>query len=330
MKKIMRKAVCAALALTLAAALLGGCSGKDVDPIQEMMGEDSGIDSSTVMFKVNDNDVTAGDLFFWLIQSTQETASYSSLLGQETLDWNGDIGEGMTLGDYARESAQQNAVLYNVVMAKADEYGYELTSQDKADYQQELDDAVESMGGQEYYDSWLLQNCLTDEQMEKLSSVRALYEHMLEGLFREGGEFAPAPEDLSTYAEENDLLCAKHILLLTQDMSTGEALSQEEIDAKKAQIDEMAAQLKDIEDPAELEKTFDKLMNANSEDTGLQANPDGYTFTSGQMVEEFENATRALEFGQVSDAVESTYGYHNILRLDPSGSETLREFFSYL
>ncbi len=129
---------------------------------------------------------------------------------------------------------------------------------------------------------------------------------------------AATQEDLEKFAQDNDVLAAKHILLLTQDSQTGQALSEEEAAQKKAKAEELLAQLQAISDPAQLEEKFDELMNANSEDTGLAANPDGYAFTTGEMVQEFEDATRALEPGQISGLVESSYGYHIILRLEPT------------
>ena len=65
---------------------------------------------------------------------------------------------------------------------------------------------------------------------------------------------------------------------------------------------------------------FDELM-ADADDPGMTTFPDGYTFTSNQMVQEFEDGTRALEEYEISDIVESSYGYHIILRLplDPEG-----------
>ena len=326
MNKVIRRALGVALSLTMAVSLLSGCSGASAaaDPIKEMMGADSGITSETVMLKVNGSEITAGDLFFWLGQSAAEAASYSQMLGEESLDWSSDAGDGTTLSDYVKDTAKKQAVLYNVVSAKAVENGFEFTKEDEEAYAEELAKAKEDLGGEEAYQNWLNSNCLTEAGMEKLSSVGVLFNHMLDGLFKDGGEYAPSPEDLAAFAVENDYLCAKHILLLTQDMTTGEALSEDVIAAKRATAEDLLAQLKAIQDPEELEKTFDTLMNENSEDSGLAANPDGYTFTAGQMVSEFEDATRALEFGQVSDIVESDYGFHIILRLDPSKSDSLR------
>jgi parvulin-like peptidyl-prolyl isomerase len=56
-------------------------------------------------------------------------------------------------------------------------------------------------------------------------------------------------------------------------------------------------------------------MTANTEDPGVASYPDGYLFQSGEMVAEFEDATAALEIGQVSGIVETTYGYHIIYRI---------------
>lgn len=60
---------------------------------------------------------------------------------------------------------------------------------------------------------------------------------------------------------------------------------------------------------------FDELMNSYSEDPGL-TQADYYVFTDGEMVEEFETATKKLKVGQVSNLVKSEYGYHIIKRID--------------
>ena len=151
---------------------------------------------------------------------------------------------------------------------------------------------------------------------------------MVDGMFQDGKENAPTAEDLTQYAEDKDLLVAKHILLLTKDMTTGEDLSDAEKAEKKAKADDLLKQLQTITDPTELESKFDELMKANSEDTGLESSPDGYVFSAGKMVEAFESATRSLEPGQLSGIVESEFGYHIILRLDPATSKAFREQYS--
>lgn len=60
---------------------------------------------------------------------------------------------------------------------------------------------------------------------------------------------------------------------------------------------------------------FDELMIEYTEDPGVETNPDGYVFTTGEMVEEFENATKSLAVGRMSGIVETDYGYHIIKRI---------------
>ena len=147
--------------------------------------------------------------------------------------------------------------------------------------------------------------------MEFIYSVSDYYDNLLHTLTS-----APTQDELNQYVYQ-----AKHILLLTVDMDgtptvqdgayVYPSLDEETIAEKKALADDLLAQLRSSDDP---EALFDELMNEYSEDTGLESNPDGYTTTVGQMVPAFEETALSLEFGEISDVVESSYGYHIILR----------------
>lgn len=64
-------------------------------------------------------------------------------------------------------------------------------------------------------------------------------------------------------------------------------------------------------DPAQ----FDPLLTIYGEDPGMTAHPGGYLFGPGEMVTEFEGGTKALQPGQISAPIQSSYGWHIILRL---------------
>lgn len=316
MKHILKKAAALVMTAALTAGLLSGCATA-YDPVQEIMG----YSGDTVFFTVNGNDVTAGDYFFWMAQNIDTIQQYYGALDGD-FSWDDPMSEGddTSMDDYVKDESQNMAVMYNVVAAKAEEAGYSFTAEDEEEYNEQIADAKEQLGGEEEYATYLKGMCLTEEGMKKLSSVGVMYSHLEEGMFRDGAEEGPEEGELAQYAEDNGYMYAKHILLMTVDSETDEDLSDADKQAKKEKAEEIAAQLKAITDPEELNETFDKLMNENSEDTGLSEYPDGYTFLSGQMVEEFENAVKGQEPGQVSDVVESDYGYHIIMTLDPADS----------
>lgn len=111
--------------------------------------------------------------------------------------------------------------------------------------------------------------------------------------------FTPSPsaQELEGYVKENDLLCAKHILVA--DDQTAQAI------------------LDGLEAAPTLEQ-FNALLYVFGTDPGMTENPNGYLFGPGQMVPEFEAGTRALNIGAyTTEAVRSQYGYHIIWRLDP-------------
>ena len=66
--------------------------------------------------------------------------------------------------------------------------------------------------------------------------------------------------------------------------------------------------------------TFNSLLAQYGTDPGMKSNPNGYLFTDGDMVAEFENAVKALNIGACSSVpVKSGFGWHIIVRLDPTG-----------
>lgn len=135
-----------------------------------------------------------------------------------------------------------------------------------------------------------IQSALLDQQAAALGCTRAELPAKLVP--------DPGHDVLAAYAQENDYLCAKHILV--GDTETANAV----LDGLKAvpTLDQ-----------------FNALLTVFGTDPGMTANPDGYLFSAGEMVEEFEAGTRALEFGAYStEPVQSTYGYHIIWRLDPA------------
>ncbi len=97
---------------------------------------------------------------------------------------------------------------------------------------------------------------------------------------------ANSPE-FEKYYNEN-YICAKHILM-----------------DDEAQAEELLEKVKNGED-------FDALINEYGMDPGMENYPEGYIFTKGEMVEEFEVAAFALKDGEVSGIVKSPYGYHII------------------
>lgn len=106
---------------------------------------------------------------------------------------------------------------------------------------------------------------------------------------------------------------ARHILKLTQ------GLSPEEAAEKKAQIDSIAALLKNGAD-------FEALARQESEDPGSAVRGGNLGFFGrGVMVPEFEEAAYSLKAGEISAPFATAYGYHIVQTLEYKPLPTLEE-----
>ena len=269
----------------------------EVDLTQDILAFSAGLSAGDELITVNGTGMGADLALYWLSMSCNNFMSYYGMFG-------------LSLSDYA-DMLRDDAVAlctYNILLRqKAAQLGCLPTDA-------QVQEARESMmsGGQENYDLLKTAYGLSDDSMEYIFTSNAYYDNVLDALV------PPADDELlNSYVYH-----VKHILLLTVDME-GQPVQQEDgsyaypplddatIAEKRALAEDLLSQLRAADD---LESKFDELMNEYSEDSGLQSNPDGYTATPGEMVPEFETTAFSLGFGEVSDIVESTYGYHIILR----------------
>lgn len=276
-----------------------------------------GFSGSEELLNLDGQSVSGEIYLYWLGNMTAYYSYMYSMYGM-TLDLDAEMSDGTTYGETMKELAYQNCLLLAVTPVLAKELGVELDAEDLAGLVEERASAMEAAGGEEEYAKNLQAMGLSDRNSFELDKITALYDKMKEQYVAETlGTLTN--EEMESYAEENDLLSAKHILILTQDQTTGETYDEEKKAEAKAKAEDILAQLKAGGD-------FDTLMQENSEDTGLESYPDGYVFTAGEMVTEFEDATRGLEIGGMTEElVESSYGYHIILRQSPINDETRQE-----
>ena len=274
----------------------GKPDGFDVTAISDVIHHTAGIPGDMVIFTVDGEPVTAQEYLYWVGYSA-DTLFYGT---EGNIDWNMDIGEMGTLRDAVKEQSKQTAMLYRLMETNANRMGLSLTQQELDELDRAAMETMDSVGGEYEFQKLLLEMGITPEGFGKINESQYYYEKVRSSL-----EPEPATQqDMQAYVEENGLLRAKHILID----------GGEDMEAALERAQELRDQLKDGGDDHAL---FDRLMAEESADPGSAAYPNGYLFGPGEMVETFEAGTKALEMGEISDPVESTYGYHIILRLDP-------------
>ncbi len=205
--------------------------------------------------------------------------------------WDSELGDSYKsqLGEIAQN---QTAALY-LVPDQFDAAGLTLTDEDLSRIG-EMDPSMKEMG-------------FTDSLFDQVSRYFLMQEQLEEYYFGEGGAMAPDDAEIESYFQEN-YMRAKHILISTRD-ENNQPLTDE------AALAEIERKAQSVYQRAVAGEDFDTLIQEFGEDPGMSANPDGYQFTEGDMVAEFQDATKALAENTISAPVQSDYGWHIIQRL---------------
>lgn len=155
--------------------------------------------------------------------------------------------------------------------------------------EEELDAFIESYGGEESFNAALEQSGISLDNFKYDIEIYLMTKELM------SPDIEVTEEDMETYFEENKAEFAQ-----AEEVQASHILVEDEATAK-----EVLEKVNAGEDFAELAKEYSTDGTAeNGGDLGF--------FGTGQMVEPFEKAAFALEIGEVSDIVETEYGFHII------------------
>ena len=223
--------------------------------------------------------------------------------GELTSYINGYMVNGLdfeTAKEYAIEDVKE--ILSAEALFAAEGLSY--TDEDLAKQQEGKEALIENFGGEDGYKDYLDNMGFNDELFNRMMNANYAQEKILAD---------EVSDEAVRQNYEDNYLHAKHILVSTMDTATQEAYDDAKKAEQKALADELLARAQGGED-------FDALVSEYSEDPGSTAQPDGYYFTAGEMVSEFEDTTRSLGMNEIG-ICESTYGYHIIKRLPLEDNE---------
>ena len=300
-KLVQRLAAMVAMTAVVLGATIGGVSSMMIHykPLNE---------GAETVLTVNGDAVTADEYSGYMLYNMQYYASMYAQMGLTDLWSNEDMAK--SLGASMPEAAEQQAIYARVVMQKFNELGLKLSYNEQKEMASVRRNSIANTTKDAYLNQ-ITQFGFSDQTYQNFMYISQCYQALNDYYFGENGVNTPSDEDIQKYYEDN-YITAKHILITTVDPASGETKRTDEEAKKEAQS---------ILDRINAGEDFDTLMNQYSEDTGLSNNPNGYTFTEGQMVTEFYDGAKALAEDEVSELVKSNYGYHIIKRVKLDDSQ---------
>lgn len=300
-KLVQRLAAMVAMTAVVLGATIGGVSSMMIHykPLNE---------GAETVLTVNGDAVAADEYSGYMLYNMQYYASMYAQMGLTDLWSNKDMAK--SLGASMPEAAEQQAIYARVVMQKFNELGLKLGYNEQKEMASVRRNSIANTTKDAYLNQ-IAQFGFSDQTYQNFMYISQCYQALNDYYFGENGVNTPSDEDIQKYYEDN-YITAKHILITTVDPASGETKRTDEEAKKEAQS---------ILDRINAGEDFDTLMNQYSEDTGLSNNPNGYTFTEGQMLTEFYDGAKALAEDEVSELVKSSYGYHIIKRVKLDDSQ---------
>lgn len=280
-----KKIMALGLSLVMACSALAGCGVNVAN-----MGTANGEEISMEMFD------------FYLMDSLSTFTTENELSDYESFSQFSK--DGKTAAELVVDGAYERAAKAALVRKLCKEQNCDVSMEEIATYDRYLEQAYSQYG-------MSLEDLAGMMGMSKETFLEAqhqnLYANNLQNALFPMDEVQEISDEEAKEIFMKDYVRVKHILFKTKDPTGETTPTDAEIAAATDKANQTLDKIRAGED-------FESFLSL-SEDPGTEAQPDGYIFTQKDSYDAaFKEASFALEIGEVSDLVESVYGYHIIKR----------------
>lgn len=285
------KAASIAAAAAMLVALPTGCGKTATTETSKTVQSDNGeTDLGGVSIKTG--------LINYYIYTTAVKEAYSSGFSGDyaSFDWEQKDADGVKLDDKIKKAAYEEMATKQLLEELAEKNGVALTDEEVKQGRDSIDEFEKSNGKDALLSNIAAIGLSSEEDYLELYKTVMLNQKIQTDYAANPDKYIEDGVNLEDYSSDSRV-SAKHVLIKNTDSKFSDP---------KATADEVLKKAKSGED-------FDALMKEYNEDPGETES--GYTFGKGEMVKEFENAAFALKYNEISDIVETQYGYHIIKRI---------------
>ena len=299
----------ASLILVGATALISQSSSKN------LYKHASGVNPDSVVMTIGGQDVSAQEYLYWLSYYCDYYNQYLQYMG--ITDWNTELSEGFTAGDYIAQQGELQALSmvsqYAVIDSWANEAGITLTDADLANIAAQRESSIEQLGSEQAYRQSLQAVGIDDDFVVESLSHSFLISHLYEAYCTEGSSIYPGAASITEYADAHDYLGA--LILFTDTCEMGKA----EKEVALTQMKGYATSLRQAEDA-------DSAFAVIAEKLGL--NPTVTTFAADQMEASFVATLKSLPMDSVSNVITTDEGYYVAIRREPDTEIILNDMLN--
>lgn len=328
MEKIIKKIAAFSVAAALSVAALSGCSRETEQPSGAVEqgnsvsseapqsaenasssdqtdagsgeadnSEETISNASELIAEVGNEEITVADLGYniynnAIIQMQKIDPNTTGDIG--SFDWTATDENGELLSDVVVRQAIEDTINDCLFRQRAQSAGYIMSDEEKERASNLVSNAVANLGEEEFLIRANSMGILSADIYQTVYVNSVIFQDVSNEMYSEPEKYIDDVSVLSDYTGDRGAT-VQHILIM-DNTEKGDAYTI---------ASELSQRAKNGED-------FAALMNEYNEDEAEVEQ--GYTFPVGQMVASFEDASFNLGIGEISDPVQSDYGYHVIRR----------------